>query len=46
MPPVSGAFMVAMASLGGKLGLNPSDRARLKTPEPPKRDPFDELLGA
>jgi hypothetical protein len=38
------SFVGMMASLGGKLGLNPSDRARLKTPEPPKRDPFDDLL--
>jgi phage terminase small subunit len=42
--PYSARQVVALASLGGKLGLNPSDRARLKTPEPPKRDPFDDLL--
>jgi phage terminase small subunit len=44
--PLPASFIATMASLGGKLGLNPSDRTRLRTPAPPERDPFDELLGA
>ena len=35
--PVSVAHIAAMINLGAKLGLNPSDRVKVKVPEDPKQ---------
>jgi phage terminase small subunit len=43
--PLNAAFISTMMKIGGKLGLNPSDRTRLQvTVSPPVADPFDDLL--
>jgi phage terminase small subunit len=43
--PVTASWIAAMANIGGKLGLNPSDRVRLQVPPlPPEPDPTERYL--
>jgi phage terminase small subunit len=44
--PMPATQVQTMTSIGAKLGLNPSDRTRLKAPVAPERDPFEELLSS
>ena len=44
--PLPSSHASTMASIASKLGLNVADRAKLRLPEPTKRDPLDELLDA
>jgi phage terminase small subunit len=42
--PLKTAHAATMATIASKLGLNVADRAKLRLPEPTKRDPLSELL--
>jgi phage terminase small subunit len=42
--PLKTAHAATMATIASKLGLNVADRAKLRLPEPVKRDPLSELL--
>jgi phage terminase small subunit len=42
--PLPASYAATMASIASKLGLNVADRAKLRLPEPTKRDPLSELL--
>ena len=44
--PLKTAHAATMATIASKLGLNVADRAKLRLPEPVKRDPLSELLDA
>jgi phage terminase small subunit len=42
--PLPASHAATMANIASKLGLNVADRAKLRLPEPAKRDPLSELL--
>jgi phage terminase small subunit len=42
--PLPASYAATMASIASKLGLNVADRAKLRLPDPVKRDPLSELL--
>jgi hypothetical protein len=42
--PLPASYAATIAGIAAKLGLNVADRAKLRLPEPMKRDPLAELL--
>ena len=42
--PLPASYVATIAGIASKLGLNVADRAKLRLPEPMKRDPLAELL--
>ena len=42
--PLPASYAATIAGIASKLGLNIADRAKLRLPEPMKRDPLAELL--
>jgi phage terminase small subunit len=42
--PLPASYAATIAGIASKLGLNVADRAKLRLPEPMKRDPLAELL--
>jgi phage terminase small subunit len=42
--PLPASYAATIAGIASKLGLNVADRAKLRLPEPMKRDPLEQLL--
>jgi phage terminase small subunit len=42
--PLPASYAATIAGIASKLGLNVADRAKLRMPEPMKRDPLEQLL--